>query len=139
MFYQFLADVVVAIHFAYVSYVVFGELLILVGIVLRWQWIRNFWFRISHLLMIAIVAAEALAKIECPLTTWERELLNAADLPQDGRSFIGRLLDYLIFFQTPPDNDWIWPWIYCGFAALVLLSFILAPPRWRGVAKPVTA
>ena len=54
--YGLLADLVVIVHFAYVGFVVIGQLLILIGIVLRWQWIRNPWFRLIHLAMILIVA-----------------------------------------------------------------------------------
>jgi len=53
---------------AYISYVVLGQLAILVGIVRRWQWIRNPWFRWTHLLMILVVAWEAVQGITCPLT-----------------------------------------------------------------------
>ena len=78
MIYLILADIIVAIHFAYVSYVVVGELLIILGILLKWQWIRNFWFRVSHLAMIVVVALEAVVGFRCPLTTWEYLLLDAA-------------------------------------------------------------
>ena len=54
-FYRLLADFVVAIHFGYVLFVLVGMLLILVGIVLKWKWVRNFWFRMVHFLAIAIV------------------------------------------------------------------------------------
>ena len=37
MAYGLLADVIVAIHAAYVSYVVFGQAAILLGIALRWR------------------------------------------------------------------------------------------------------
>ena len=125
MGYLILADIIVVIHFAYVSYVVFGELLILVGIPLGWQWIRNFWFRISHLVMILIVAAEAYFQFECPLTTWETQLQEAGGA--DERSFIGRLFGMMFC----PDHSCPWPWLYGGFAALVLLTFVIAPPRWK--------
>jgi hypothetical protein len=76
--YGILADVIVAVHLAYVGYVVFGQLAIMVGVLLRWQWVRNPAFRWSHLIMICVVAVEALANFECPLTTWERDLRKAA-------------------------------------------------------------
>src|SRR3954453_6359565 len=60
MGYSLLADLVVAIHVAYVSFLPFGQLTICAGVVLRWGWVRNFWFRSAHLLAIAIVATEAI-------------------------------------------------------------------------------
>jgi len=130
MWYGIVADVIVAVHLAYVSYVVLGELLILVGIPLGWQWIRNLWFRLSHLVMILIVALEAVVGFECPLTTWETQLERAAGMNPNDRSFIGGLMDTM-FFWTPADDSWIWMWIYGGAAALVVLTFIVAPPRRR--------
>jgi Protein of Unknown function (DUF2784) len=130
MWYHFLADVVVAIHFAYVSFVVFGLLFVVAGIPLRWEWTRNFWLRIVHLVMILIVAGEALLGITCPLTTWEYQLTVAAGIAASERSFVGRLLDNLMFFDCP-DNSVIWPIIYVGFASLVLLTFFVAPPRLK--------
>ena len=136
MWYAILADLVVALHFAYVSYVVVGELLIILGIPLRWQWIRNFWFRVTHLLAMLYPAFEMVSGIDCPLTVWEIELLKAAGKPVDERSFVGRLLDNLMFCDLG-DNSWAWPWIYGGLATLIVLTFVLAPPRWRQCRLPL--
>jgi hypothetical protein len=71
MFYRLAADVVVVLHAAYVWFVVFGQLAILIGILRRWAWVRNKWFRWLHLLAISIVVFESLLGIVCPLTTLE--------------------------------------------------------------------
>src|SRR5262245_62640907 len=71
MWYSFLADVVVGVHLAYVFYVLFGLLAILIGLACRWEWVRNPWFRWSHLLMIVVVALESVVGMVCPLTEWE--------------------------------------------------------------------
>jgi len=44
-----LADIVLVVHFAFVLFVVGGLVLIWIGVVLRWAWVRNFWFRVAHL------------------------------------------------------------------------------------------
>src|SRR4029079_7904709 len=58
MGYRLLADLIVAIHAAYVAFVVVGLLLILIGLACGWKWVRNWWFRVAHLVAILIVAAE---------------------------------------------------------------------------------
>ena len=73
-----LADLIVVFHACYVSFVVFGLAAILAGIVFRWGWVRNFWFRAIHLVMIAIVVGESLAGVPCPLTVWEQQLRKRA-------------------------------------------------------------
>src|SRR5260370_31564369 len=102
MGYSLLADVVVAIHVAYVSFVLLGQLAICVGVVLRWGWVRNFWFRSAHLLAIAIVAMEAICNVQCPLTAWEDRLRTLAGQEVAEGSFIGRFLHNLMFFNAEP-------------------------------------
>ncbi|HEY7154599.1 MAG TPA: DUF2784 domain-containing protein [Gemmataceae bacterium] len=130
MGYSFLADAVVAIHVAYVSYVVFGQLLIWLGLVLRWRWIRNPWFRWTHLVMMLIVGAEAALRIECPLTNWERSLRELAGQPTSGESFVGQLLHHLIFVNW---SEWALNCLHIAFALVVLGTFVLAPPRRRSL------
>ncbi len=126
--YGFLADVIVAAHLVYVSFVVFGQLAIFAGVIFKWSWIRNPWFRFLHLAMISIVALEAILDITCPLTTWEDSLRRLAHQPVEEGTFIGRLLHNLMFFDGPA---WVFTTCYIGFALLVLGTFVLAPPRWR--------
>jgi hypothetical protein len=126
MGYGLLADVLVAIHVAYVSYVVFGQLLIWLGLLLRWSWVRNPWFRWTHLIMILIVGAEAVLDIECPLTRWERNCRDLAGQATSGESFVGRLLHNLIFVDWSP---WVLNALHIAFALVVLGTFVLAPPR----------
>lgn len=126
MGYGILADAIVAVHVAYVSFVVLGQLLIWLGLVLRWQWIRNPWFRWTHLVMMLVVGAEAALNIECPLTRWENVLRGWAGQPVNGESFIGRLLHDFIFVSWPP---WVVNCLHIAFALIVLATFVLAPPR----------
>jgi hypothetical protein len=128
MGYGLLADVVVAVHIAYVSYVLFGELAILLGMALKWKWIRNPWFRWTHLVAIAIVAVEAILDITCPLTDLEDWLRELAGQATTEVSFIGRFLDNVLFYQAPQS---VLTACYIGFALLVLATFWLAPPRRR--------
>ena len=67
MLYRVLADVTVVIHLAYASFIVLGLVAILLGILRRWSWIRDFWFRLVHLLLATFVAAP-------PGRPWHRRL-----------------------------------------------------------------
>ena len=128
MSHSFLADLIVAIHVGYVSFVVLGLLAVLLGAVLGWGWVRNRWFRLLHCLAIVFVALEAIGGMPCPLTVWEDQLRRAAGQTVTDGTFIGRLLHNLIFFEWPP---WVFTSIYIGFAGLVLLTLWLVPPVWR--------
>src|SRR5437763_16560515 len=97
MRYRLLADLVVAVHSAYVAFVVVGQVLIWVGLWRGWRWVRDWWFRVAHLVAIAIVAAEAVFNIACPLTTWEQRLRQLAGDGVSRGTFVRDPLHNLIF------------------------------------------
>ena len=126
--YAFLADLIAAIHFCYVSFVVFGLLVILLGGALRCRFVRNFWFRVVHLTMILIVVVEALLGMMCPLTVWEYQLRVAAGQEYaTDVSFVARMIHQLMFFDFPP---FVFLIGYCLFGLAVLVSWWLIPPVW---------
>ena len=116
-----LADVILVVHFAFVAFVVCGLGAIWLGAALGWRWVRNFWFRIAHLVAILFVATEALLGVMCPLTVWEDALRGrGSDL-----GFIARWIRAVMFYELPL---WIFTAAYVGFALVVALTFWLVPP-----------
>jgi len=132
--YKLLADLVVILHAAYVGFVVCGFVLILIGAVRRWRWVRDFAFRIAHLGAIAVVCGEAILGIECPLTTLENHLRGKSGQSGYAADFIGHWVHELIFFDAPP---WEFTILYVAFGLVVLATFLFAPPRlpWRRLAN----
>lgn len=161
--YIVLANTIVFIHVLYVSVVVLSVPIILVGWIRQWSWVRNFWFRTLHLLMMTIVVVEAIFDWNCPLTTWERELRIAGNeiivqKNDDGsdyinqlgerviyyskeyeNDFVGRLLNYLIFFNPNKLNPNILQVCYYIFGTMILAAFILVPPCWPWRKLPTRA
>jgi len=119
-----LADALLVVHFIIVGFIVGGLVLVWLGAALGWQWIRNPWFRYLHLGAIALVAAEALAGVACPLTVWEDALRGGL---QPG-SFVGRWVQRLLYYQAP---EWVFTVAYVLWTAATLLTLWLAPPRRR--------
>jgi hypothetical protein len=121
-----LADIIVGVHFLYVGFTIGGEIAILLGGLFRWRWVRNLSFRIVHLASVALVAVEALAGAQCPLTTWEYRLRMMAGIRAEGQiSFIVRLVRSVLFYDFPA---WVFLAAYVGFAILVGFTFLLVPP-----------
>jgi hypothetical protein len=132
-----MADLLVTFHLAFVAFVAVGQLLILVGWAARWGWVRNFWFRLAHLLAIGYVAAEAFFGITCPLTLWEARLRGGDLHNVEQSTWFGRQANRLLYYQT---DDPVWFYrAYIAFGVLVLATFFLCRVRWPWGKKQVRA
>ncbi len=130
--YQIMADFLLFAHALYIAFVVFGLMLIFLGLLLRWSWVRKLWFRLAHLLAIAIVVIQAWLGVICPLTIWENQFrMKAGDFIYSG-SFISFWLHKLIFYQA---EEWVFTVIYTAFGVLVLATWVVCPPRFGGMHK----
>jgi hypothetical protein len=126
--YLVLADLVLAVHAAFVAFVIVGLALICLGWWRRWAFVRNFWFRVAHLTAIGVVAAESLAGFVCPLTAWEDRLRLLAGGEQRYQGFfMQHWLHRLIFFDLSAN---VFTIIYIAFFLMVALSLLLVPPSW---------
>ena len=132
LFYRLAADAVLVVHVSYVAFVLVGFLLTLIGILARWSWIRNVWFRVLHLAAILLVVAESLLGIVCPLTIWENQLRILAGETAYQGDFIADWLHNLLFINAEP---WVFTVGYTLFGLAVLATFVYAPPRRRKPAS----
>lgn len=122
------ADAVLAVHVAFVAFVVFGQLYVMAGWALGWPSARNRAFRFLHLVAIAVVVLQAWLGLVCPLTLLEFHLRGGEAGWAEGQSFIGYWLSRLLYYQAPP---WVFTTVYTLIGALVLLCFFGYPPRSR--------
>jgi hypothetical protein len=117
-----LADLILVVHFCFVLFVVGGLFLIWLGAARDWRWVRNFWFRIAHLVAIAFVAGESLVGLACPLTVWEDALRGGAG----EAGFIQRWVGRLLYYDFP---EWVFIAAYLLFALAVVITFIRVRPE----------
>lgn len=117
-----LADTILVIHFVFVAFVVFGFILILIGLLARWSWIHNRKFRIMHLAAIAYVVIQTWFGQLCPLTVWENELRRRAGQSAYSETFIEHWLHQILFYQAEP---WVFTTMYTCFGVLVVLVWFL--------------
>jgi hypothetical protein len=128
MWYGICADAIVGIHVCYIAFVVGGQLLIILGAAMRWQWVRNPWFRLAHLTAIGIVAYEALNHLRCPLTVWEEQLRELAGQPFNGsETFVGRIMHNIMFIDNKPEI--FFTTMYIAVFILVFQGLVMYPPR----------
>src|SRR5262245_16456241 len=109
LFYRLAADATVILHAGYVSFVVVGQLLILFGILRKWEWIRNPWFRWLHVAAIAIVVAESIFGIVCPLTTLEKYLRRLGGQAEYRGDFVANFVHEFLFCPFEP---WVFTLAY---------------------------
>ncbi len=124
--FRLFADLVLMTHVAFVAFVILSLALILVGGFRRWAWIRNPWFRLSHLVAIGVVVAQAWCGVICPLTTLEMWLRRqAGEVAYEG-TFVSHWLHQLLFYQAP---SWVFAVCYTVFGILVAGTWFGFRPR----------
>ncbi|MAO14779.1 DUF2784 domain-containing protein [Marinobacter sp.] len=124
--YLVFADLLLVFHTLLVVFVIFGLVATLVGYFRQWNWVRNLWFRLSHLVVIGIVVLQAWLGVLCPLTIWEMELRAKAGQGGYEGSFIQHWLETILYYNAP---DWVFILVYTLFGTLVLASWFLVKPR----------
>ena len=124
--YLIAADAILVVHVLFVAFVVFGLVLILLGKQFSWRWVRNPWFRWTHIVAIGVVVLQSWLGVICPLTTWEMALRERAGDAVYSGAFIARWLESLLYFELPA---WVFVVSYTLFGALVVASWFWVRPR----------
>ena len=126
MIYLLAADAILLMHVLFVAFVVIGLLLILLGKIRGWSWIRNPWFRLAHVAAIGVVTLQSWFGVTCLLTIWEKEWrLRASEAVYTG-TFISHLLETILYYRAPM---WVFAVCYTLFGAIVVASWIWVRPR----------
>ena len=121
-----LADLLLILHTLLVAFVILGLVATFAGHFVGWRWVRNFWFRLSHLIVIGIVVLQSWLGVLCPLTDWEMALrAKAGEAGYEG-SFIQHWLQSILYYSAPA---WVFILVYTVFGALVRASWFLVRPR----------
>lgn len=124
--YQIAADVILFIHAGFVAFVIFGLVLILIGKLCSWSWVRNPWFRLAHIASIAFVVLQSWLGAICPLTTWEMTLREKAGDAVYSGAFIAYWLESILYYRAP---KWVFVVSYTLFGLLVAASWFWIRPR----------
>lgn len=120
------ADLLLLSHVLFVVFVIFGLVLILVGKIADWDWVRNRRFRVAHLAAIGIVVLQSWFGVVCPLTAWEMALRERAGDVAYAGTFISHWLETLLYYQAPA---WVFAVCYSLFGLVVAASWIWVRPR----------
>jgi len=122
------ADALAVTHALFVAFVVWSEILILLGGLLDWDWVRNLPFRGVHLGLVLYVGVQDLLGRTCPLTLWENRCRLLAGQTITGTPFIGRLVHRFLMCHLSERTQ---RRIRLTFVALVLCTLLLVQPHWQ--------
>ena len=119
------ADAMLILHVLFVGFVTVGFVLILVGKVLNWSWVRNLWFRTAHLAAIGVVVIHSWLGVICPFTTWEMASRSKSGDTVYTGTFISHWLETILYYQAPA---WIFVVCYTAFGSVVVAAWYLIRP-----------
>ena len=120
------ADALLLLHALFVLFVVAGLLLVVIGGLRQWGWVRNPWFRLGHLGAIAFVVLQSWAGRICPLTIWEMALRARGGQGTYEGGFISHWVGELLYYEAPM---WVFAVVYTVFGGLVVACWWWVRPR----------
>ncbi len=123
-----LADSVLLLHVLFVMFVIAGLVAVLLGKMAGWRWVRNWWFRVLHLVAIGVVVLQAWLGRICPLTILEMWLRREAGDATYAGGFVSHWLESILYYRAPA---WVFTVAYTAFAALVVLAWVWVRPERR--------
>ncbi|HET6724590.1 MAG TPA: DUF2784 domain-containing protein [Gammaproteobacteria bacterium] len=117
---------ILGLHLAIIAFNVAGIVLIPIGAWRRWRWVRGFWWRLAHLVILAIVAVQALFGRACFLTVWQSALQHG----EQSQPMIAGWINRLIYWPLPL---WFFAALYVVTWVYVLLLWWRVQPRlpWK--------
>jgi hypothetical protein len=121
-----IADAILIVHVAFAAFIVFALILIVIGGICKWNWIRNLWFRLLHLFAIVLVVLESWCGVICPLTDWEMRLREISGQDTYDGGFIAYWFQRLLYYDAPP---WVFILCYSIFGLVVIVCWIVFRPR----------
>ena len=127
-FYLITADAILMLHSFVVIFIVLGLLTIILGGILEWEWVRSRWFRILHLVAIALVIVQAWLGRICPLTLLEMWLRQQAGKLSYEVSFVQYWLQRLLYYDFPL---WVFAIAYTLFGLAAVVSWFWVLPNQK--------
>jgi hypothetical protein len=116
------AELILAAHVAVIAFNLFGLVVVPVGAVCGWRFVRMVWWRIGHVVLLAAVAAQAILGRACILTLWQAALAGKAGRPAP---LIASLINRLIYWPVPIG---VFAILYVAVFGYALALLWLVPP-----------
>ena len=91
------SEIVLLFHFCIFLFMVLGFFLIPLGYNQKWEWVKNRYYRLIHLILMGIIFIETILGFMCPLTILENFLRN--DIEIDNK--ITQIIHQIMYWNLP--------------------------------------
>jgi len=121
-----LSGIVLYFHLAVILFIIFGFIAVPFGAKFKKKFIYEFWWRLTHLAAMVVVAVQAMLGKACFLTYIQSDLLESAGKKGYTVPFIQTYIDRIIYHNFP---IWIFSIVYVILFLYTLYLWFRFPPK----------
>ena len=114
-------EIVLFFHFFIFLFITVSFFLIPFGYFQKWEWVKNKYYRLTHLVLMGIILIETILGFMCPLTILENFLRNNIEVDNNLTQII-----HQIMYWNLPNYQFIILYIL-SFSYLIFLWFFFKP------------
>ena len=115
------SEIVLLFHFCIFLFIILSFFLIPFGYYQKWEWVKNKYYRLIHLVLMGIILIETILGFMCPLTILENYLRNDIGVDNNLTQII-----HQIMYWNLPNYQFIILYIL-SFSYLIFLWFFFKP------------
>ena len=91
------SEIVLLFHFCIFLFITLSFFLIPLGYYLKWEWVKNKYYRLIHLVLMVIIFIETILGFMCPLTILENFLRNDIEI----NNKITQIIHQIMYWDLP--------------------------------------
>ena len=110
------SEIVLLFHFCIFLFIILSFFLIPFGYYQKWEWVKNKYYRLIHLILMGIIFIETILGFMCPLTILEKFLRNDIEI----NNKITQIIHQIMYWDLPTYQ----------FTILYLLSLLYLIILW---------
>lgn len=91
------SEIVLLFHFCIFLFMILSFFLIPLGYYQKWEWVKNKYYRLIHLVLMGIIFIETILGFMCPLTILENFLRNDIEI----NNKITQIIHQIMYWDLP--------------------------------------
>ena len=115
------SEIVLLFHFCIFLFIILSFFLIPFGYYQKWEWVKNKYYRLIHIVLMGIIFIETILGFMCPLTVLENFLRNNIEI----NNKITQIIHQIMYWDLP-SYQFIILYLLC-LLYLIFLWFFFKP------------